>query len=95
MFYCGKPPASSRELSDRSSLTILPKASTSSLDSPSYSALVAALKERGAYMFSTLCTSPRRNTETKKTEKIIGKSLKKQKKVRKNPYLETEDVLSL
>ena len=44
-------------------------------------------------MFSTLCTSLRRNTETKKTEKIIGKSLKKQEKVRKNPHLETEDIL--
>ena len=44
-------------------------------------------------MFSTLCTSPRRNTETKKTEKIIGKSLKKQEKVRRNPHLKAEDIL--
>ena len=44
-------------------------------------------------MFSTLCTSLRRNTVTKKTEKIIGKSLKKQKKVREIPHLETKDSL--
>ena len=44
-------------------------------------------------MFSTLCTSLRRNTVTKKTEKIIGKSLKKQKKVREIPHLETKDIL--
>ena len=44
-------------------------------------------------MFSTLCTSLRRNTETKKTEKITGKSLKTQERVRKIPHPGTKDIL--
>ena len=44
-------------------------------------------------MFSTLCTSPRRNTGTKKAEKITERSLKTQERVRKIPHPGTKNIL--
>ena len=58
MFFCGKPPVTSRSLSDRSSPTTSPKASTSPSETPSSSPLVTVLEEGIGYLFSTLCTSP-------------------------------------
>ena len=48
MFFCVKPPVTSRVLSDRSSPTILPKASTTSLlDSPRVPGPGHALEGKG------------------------------------------------